>query len=66
MTTAAEYRQMEHVVQTIEGCARCGKGHKDLVFSRLIGPGDEYTHYATCPNTRQPVLLMFRDIEEAK
>jgi len=63
MKTASEYQQMDKVVQTVVGCARCGCNHLGLVFNRLLNAG-EYTHYATCPNTLQPVFLMFRDVED--
>lgn len=42
------------------GCARChGPGHHGLDFVRLRRPVEEdgWTHWATCPNTGEPILL---------
>lgn len=45
------------------GCARCdGDGHPNLTFTRLQRPvafeTTRLTHWATCPVTLEPILLM--------
>jgi len=40
-------------------CARCGLPHRHLVVSRLGRPCLEYTHWAPCPVTGEPVLVRF-------
>lgn len=47
---------------SIEGCARClGDGHDDLEFRKLTHPvtagGYRFTHWATCPENGEPILL---------
>ena len=42
---------------TIINCQRCGETHKKILFSKLSNPADEYGYYATCPTSRQPILL---------
>jgi hypothetical protein len=52
-------------VPILKDCARCGKTHKDLTFEELIFPIDfiekkkrtVFTHFALCPNNKQPILL---------
>jgi hypothetical protein len=38
-------------------CIRCGKNHKRLMFKPFQRtPPSEFTHWATCPNTREPII----------
>jgi hypothetical protein len=47
---------------TITNCARCGGDHPDLVFTKLARPIlDEYTHWAACPKTGEPVIMQITD-----
>ena len=41
----------------VEGCARCGETHENLIFERLESPVRNLTHWAECPNTGQPILM---------
>lgn len=46
----------------IKNCARCGGNH-ELEFTKLDGdpietPEGDYTHWAMCPATSQPILMM--------
>ena len=52
----------EHSI-TVKSCARCGKDHKDLKFVRFAQaqPDDRHTHWAVCPNTLEPILLVIED-----
>jgi hypothetical protein len=41
----------------VQSCARCGKDHDELAFKKLIRPAAEWTHWAECPTTYEPILL---------
>lgn len=43
-------------VKDVHRCARCGAEHL-LTFQPLSNPPEAFTHWATCPTTREPVLL---------
>jgi hypothetical protein len=51
--------KVNHVIDVLKRCARCGGKHKDITFFQLDRPADEYTHYALCPSNLQPILLAF-------
>lgn len=44
----------------VAGCPRCDADHTDLAAYRLSRPRN-YTHWATCPGTGEPVLLVLAD-----
>lgn len=52
----------------IVGCSRChGDGHSGLVFEPLRYPVEikdgPLTHWATCPETGEPILLRIENVE---
>lgn len=47
----------------VENCARCDGEHSSLETKPLNNPPNEYTHYAICPSTKQPILVA-TDVEE--
>lgn len=48
----------EVVIGAIVNCARCGADHEDLTARAFVRPPSKrHTHYATCPNTEQPILV---------
>lgn len=54
------------VTMDVNGCARCGTGHKEIGFRRftnpLLAPGAAaMTHWAPCPKTGEPILMRFVD-----
>ncbi len=55
----------EPITLSIVGCARChGDGHYDLIFAPFTFPveldgGEPLTHWALCPVTGEPILLLF-------
>ncbi|MFA4971824.1 MAG: hypothetical protein WC683_04375 [bacterium] len=49
---------------TVEGCARCGKTHADLLFKRFKRPAGSYTWWAACPKTGEPILMRIREKAE--
>lgn len=44
----------------IDNCARCCQTHLNLEFKEIYNPKD-YSHFAMCPNTNQPILLSIVD-----
>lgn len=57
-----QYRFEEEKMTQIRNCARC-QGDHELIFVELKGepietPEGNYTHYAMCPVTNQPVVQM--------
>lgn len=56
-------------IEVIKNCARCDKDHEHMVFAPLSGDlllneqGQPYSHWATCPNTNEPVMLYFEHDE---
>lgn len=48
-------------LMTINGCARCGENHQDIPFHILLRPMGEWTHWGSCPNTKEPILLRIVD-----
>lgn len=53
---------MKTMTIDICGCQRCQQNHRDVKFQRLANPTDDWRWWATCPVTRQPILL--RVVEE--
>ena len=43
----------------ITNCARCGGRHTDIWFWKFTRKASEYTHWAMCPKTNQPILMRF-------
>lgn len=41
----------------VRRCARCGAYHTGLEFVALGQPIFEYTHWAPCPTTGEPILM---------
>jgi hypothetical protein len=48
-------------VHTITNCARCGRTHTELTFRKLFLPCEQYTHWAPCPHTHEPIMMEFTD-----
>ncbi len=48
---------MNEIVTTINGCARCGETHEDMVFQPFEMPCGRFTHWAECPESGAPVLM---------
>ena len=42
----------------VECCPRCAGEHEGLTFTPLA-VSDEFTHWASCPTTREPILAAF-------
>ncbi len=45
------------VITGIKGCVRCGGNHKPLNAKRFRKPHKGYTFWATCPSTKDPILV---------
>lgn len=48
---------MNPITTTLTRCARCGQEHVDLVFQPLTQPQEEWSHWAPCPATQEPIML---------
>ena len=50
---------MESKRHVVNGCARCGQTHVNIVFKRFKnGPIlRTYTHWALCPETGEPIIM---------
>ena len=50
-----------HITLTINGCARCGSTHTNMVAKRfnipVSDPAGDFTHWAMCPYSHDPVLV---------
>jgi len=44
-------------VTSIRNCARCGCSHDKLTFMKLKKPSGEFTHWAICPQSEQPIMM---------
>lgn len=45
------------ILTTVEGCARCGGVHQDIVFKKMSRPFRSYTHFTICPVSQDPILM---------
>ena len=50
----------------LSNCARCGKSHKDIEFLKFKKKADDYTHWAMCPNTDEPILCVVMKMKDKK
>lgn len=48
---------------TVVACARCAQTHTDIEFKPLTNPA-RYTHWATCPVTDEPIMMIAGEEEE--
>lgn len=51
-----------NLVTTVKACQRCGEEHWQLTFEPLANPADEWTYWALCPRTKQPILLRWAPV----
>lgn len=56
---AAEYADRPFTTD-VEDCARCGGDH-EIVASPFTRPPENYSHYAVCPETEEPILVAVLD-----
>ena len=42
---------------TVGHCARCGKTHHNIMFKKFKVPALAWTHWASCPKTKEPILM---------
>lgn len=49
------------VLESMEGCARCGFTHHAMRLFKLGRPmhvsGETFTHWALCPSRREPIMF---------
>jgi hypothetical protein len=55
----------ESFESSVKHCARCGEDHEEVQFepfTRFVpDPDGDYTQWALCPTTGEPILLRFVD-----
>lgn len=45
-----------HLIRLVS-CARRGKNHQRVLFYPFTQPPPSHTHWGTCPNTGEPILM---------
>ena len=48
----------ERVTVDVKDCARCGKDHKQLVFTSLTRPGPRHNFWSPCPTNGEPIMMV--------
>lgn len=43
-------------IAKLDGCARCGKNHRNLIFRRLTRPCLKFNYWCPCPTNGQPIM----------
>jgi hypothetical protein len=54
---AAQARKPKPFITEVESCARCGKNHESVFFKVFSRENPRYSHYAECPETKEPILM---------
>lgn len=60
------------VMELLEGCARCGGTHRQLRFfklerpQRVAGAQAVFSHWALCPQRREPIMMDSDLLEERR
>lgn len=42
---------------SVNNCARCSLNHDNIAFKKFIRHIDDFTYWAICPTTHEPILL---------
>ena len=51
-------------VSSVGSCARCGSDHTSVEFTLLERPCEDWTHWGTCPNNGEPIMLKMVETSE--
>lgn len=51
-------------ITTIKGCARCGQTHQNIEIREFSYWAGEYTHFAICPSTNEPILIYMTETRQ--
>jgi hypothetical protein len=51
---------------TVSNCARCGGDHENISCMKLARPCGNFTHWAQCPTTLEPIMVAFVDDGEVE
>ena len=54
------------MVDILKNCARCGQDHTNVLFKSFGRKPNRYTHFATCPTTQEPILMIATPDEPKK
>ena len=44
----------------VVNCARCGGEHPGMMFHELAVPARDYSHWAACPKTGEPIMMTMK------
>jgi len=62
---AAEIQRHEpEVALELSSCPRCGQDHGRVAFRHLERSNPSHTHWAICPKTGEPVMLVIMGVKE--
>jgi hypothetical protein len=50
----------------VRGCARCGGDHRAVLFKPFRRACDPFTHWAACPRTGEPILLLITEAAQVR
>lgn len=45
------------LARPFHACPRCDNNHESLEVKRLTRPSEGFSHFATCPNLGEPILI---------
>jgi hypothetical protein len=54
------------MVSLVKNCARCGGMHANVLFKSFGKRPGKYTHFAICPTTQEPILMIATPDEPKK
>lgn len=49
----------------VRNCARCGMNHEYVQFFPFINCPPDATHWGTCPNNAEPILMQVQQVATA-
>ena len=53
-----------HVTLPVKNCARCGGDHPIIQYRPFTSKPPSYTHFGTCPDTGEPILLSMVEVPD--
>lgn len=56
-TSADVEAEDEPLIVNVGSCARCGQDHRQHPFHKLTRRQDEWSHWAVCPESGEPIML---------
>lgn len=47
------------IVAELSNCSRCNESHKNITFSLMSNPVDDFIYWAPCPANGHPILMKY-------